>query len=379
MERILVVDSDEQVRTLMQDLLVAAGYLVMLAETGEIAVEVLRLQPADLMLLDVMMAEGMSGFDTCRAVRGSPIGQDVSILFVTAVNNPNTYQKALDAGADDFLGKPVHRAELLLRVRALLALRRMSRELAQTNELLRGQRDALLRAQRQKEGLTEVIVHDLKNPLAAIVANASFLTSLKEWTADANDAAGGVLRASESMLRMVYNLLDISRSEDGALNLQRTQVDIRASIRETCQLMARRAEERKQLLDVSLPDEGLTLWADADLIRRLVENLLDNALRYTPSRGRVRVSARSLGNEVELQIADEGPGIPEADRAKVFEKYARLDRPDDQAQQRFGRGLGLTFCKLVADAHAGAIYVEDNSPRGAVFCVRLPAALEASR
>jgi two-component system, sensor histidine kinase and response regulator len=315
---------------------------------------------------------GMSGFDTCQAVRASPVGRGMAILFVTAVNNPDTYQKALDAGADDFLSKPVHRAELLLRVRALLSLKRMGRELAESNQLLRGQRDALVRAQRQKEDLTEIIVHDLKNPLAAIVANASFLASAKDLTQDSKESAEGVLRASEAMLRMVYNLLDISRSEDGALKLQRGEVDLAACLRDTCDLMARRAQDRKQSLEISCPDAPLKLWADADLLRRLVENLLDNALRYTPSRGRVRVSAHVIERDVEIRISDEGPGIPTEDKARVFEKYARLQRAEDHAQQRLGRGLGLTFCKLVTDVHAGSIRVEDNVPRGACFCVRLP-------
>jgi len=174
------------------------------------------------------------------------------------------------------------------------------------------------------------------------------------------------------MLRMIYNLLDISRSEDGALQVQRSELDLAASVRDTCHLMARRAEERRQILEVSLPNDALMMWADPDLMRRLIENLLDNALRYTPARGRVRVTADASGDHVELRIADEGPGIPEAQRSRVFEKYARLDRPDDRAQERFGRGLGLTFCKLVVEGHGGTIAIEDNAPRGACFFVRLP-------
>lgn len=122
----------------------------------------------------------------------------------------------------------------------------------------------------------------------------------------------------------------------------------------------------------------MRLLADADLLRRLMENLLDNALRYTPMRGRVAVSLRVLPESVEIQLADGGPGIADADKERVFEKYARLDRPDDQAQRRFGRGLGLTFCKLVADVHGGSIRVEDNTPKGARFCVTLPRPLSGS-
>lgn len=371
MERILIVDDDEHVRDMTHGILVASGYAVLEADSGETATALLTKEHVDMVLLDVMMP-GLSGFETCRRLRELPNGRDVAILFVTALNTPNSYQTALEAGADDFLGKPLHRAELLLRVKAVLSLKRLGRELARSNEMLTAQRDALVRTQRQKEDLTEIIVHDLKNPLAAIVANATFLASAQQLTVDYKESADGVLRASETMLRMVYNLLDISRSEDGALKLHRADVDIVASIRDTCQLMSRRAEERKQTLVVELPSDPLTVFADGDLLRRLVENLLDNALRYTPMRGRVSVMARVDQGELEIRVADGGPGIPDADKSKVFEKYARLDRPDDQAQKRFGRGLGLTFCKLVADVHAGSIRVEDNAPKGACFCVRIP-------
>lgn len=371
MQRILIVDDDEQIRHMTQGILVAAGYSVLEAERGEMALDLLAKEAVDMVLLDVMMP-GLSGFDTCSRMRELPNGRDAAIVFVTALNTPDSYKKALAAGADDFLGKPLHRAELLLRVKAVLSLRHLGRELERSNELLRAQRDALVRTQHQKEELTEVIVHDLKNPLAAIVSNATFLTGVKDLSIDARESADGVLRASETMLRMVYNLLDISRSEDGALKLHREEIDLAANVRSTCQLMARRAEERKQTLDIDVPEAPVKLLADADLVRRLVENLLDNALRYTPRRGLVRVSVRVKDDACEIRVADSGPGIADADKARVFEKYARLERTQDQAQQRFGRGLGLTFCKLATEVHAGTIRVEDNPPEGACFCVSLP-------
>ncbi len=371
MQRILIADDDEQIRNMTHGILVAAGYAVLEAETGEMALGLLANEAVDMVLLDVMMP-GLSGFETCSRMRELPNGRDAAIVFVTALNTPDSYKKALAAGADDFLGKPLHRAELLLRVKAVLSLRHLGRELERSNELLRAQRDALVRTQHQKEELTEIIVHDLKNPLAAIVSNATFLAGVTDLSIDAREAASGVLRASETMLRMVYNLLDISRSEDGALKLHREDSDLAAIVRTTCQLMARRAEERKQTLEVDVPEAPVNLLADADLVRRMVENLLDNALRYTPKRGIVRVSLRLKDDLCEIRVADSGPGIADADKAKVFEKYARLERTQDQAQQRFGRGLGLTFCKLATEVHAGTISVEDNVPEGACFCVSLP-------
>jgi signal transduction histidine kinase len=126
-------------------------------------------------------------------------------------------------------------------------------------------------------------------------------------------------------------------------------------------------------LVVDCAESELPIEADNDLLRRLVENLLDNALRYTSSGGRVTVSASRHNGELRLAVADQGPGIPVDQREHIFEKYAQLDRVTDQAQKRFGRGIGLAFVKLAVESHGGRIWVEDNKPVGACFELRFPA------
>jgi two-component system, sensor histidine kinase and response regulator len=112
------------------------------------------------------------------------------------------------------------------------------------------------------------------------------------------------------------------------------------------------------------------LSADRDLLRRVLENLLENALRYAPKASRVSLSALMHPDEIELRVADQGKGVPENLREGIFERFVQLDSGDRTAP-RTGRGLGLTFCRLAVEAHGGRIYVEDASP-GAVFCIRLP-------
>jgi signal transduction histidine kinase len=108
----------------------------------------------------------------------------------------------------------------------------------------------------------------------------------------------------------------------------------------------------------------------------VLQNLIDNALRYSPENGTVRLISRATAEHVELRVIDEGPGIPEEARATVFEKWSRLARGVDQAV--VGRGLGLAFCRLAVGAHGGTIEIEANTPRGAVFVVRLPLARAGS-
>jgi signal transduction histidine kinase len=248
----------------------------------------------------------------------------------------------------------------------------MQRELANKNLLLMEQRDALLRLQRQKEELTEIVVHDLKNPLAAIAANAAFLNMTREMNEDTRECAGAIARAADNMLRMVHDILDVSRAEEAGLNLKLDEVDLAELAERAAALMSRRAEERRVTLVAEIAGSGLLLKADPDLIRRVIENLLDNAIRYTPSGGQVALAVADLGDSLSVSVADGGPGIPEHERARIFEKYAQLERKDDKAQKRFGRGIGLSFVKMVVDAHGGVIRVLDNEPRGARFELVLP-------
>src|SRR5262249_44901630 len=133
----------------------------------------------DLVLLDVLMP-GLDGFETCRQLRQLKGGSEVAVVFVTALSDFGSHQRAMASGADDFLSKPLNRTELLLRVRSPFGIKRLKDELKTGYELIRSQRDALLVAHRQREDLTAMVVHDLKNPLTSILANAQALVELAE-------------------------------------------------------------------------------------------------------------------------------------------------------------------------------------------------------
>ncbi|HEX5657897.1 MAG TPA: hybrid sensor histidine kinase/response regulator, partial [Polyangiales bacterium] len=328
-------------------------------------------EPIDLVVLDYVLGR-QSCITLCEAIRGLAFGADLPILVISAASDSATQRAAIDAGADDFLSKPVHRGELLLRVRSLIQFRRLKQELAASNELLTQQRDAILRVQQQKDELIEVIVHDLKNPLAAIAANAEFLTMARELNEDFRDCSNSIASAAENMLRMVHNMLDVSRAEDASLVMHPENIDLGALVHETCSLMTRRAEEKRVTLVGEAASKNLIVRADRDLLRRTLENLIDNAVRYTPNGSRVTMSAVAQESEIAITVADEGPGVPPAQRERIFEKYAQLDRSEDRAQKRFGRGIGLAFVKLAVVSHGGRIWVDENHPRGSRFELRFP-------
>jgi signal transduction histidine kinase len=360
---ILVVDDNAQNRLVAEAQLVAAGYAVVLAESGTQALSIFEQRSFELVLLDVLMP-GIDGFETCRRLRERR-GGDVPIVFLTALNDLLTHEQALNAGADDFLGKPINRTELLIRVRSLIRIKRLQDD-------LRKERDTLIRVQRQKEELSALLVHDLKNPLASILANGDFVSEDPSLAEPLAEAMRDLLTSATTMHRMVVNLLDISRSEEGILVLNREPVDLATLVEELRGQAKRRLANRSQKLVIAA-NGTRRVHGDRALIFRILENLLDNCMKYTPSSGSIWIDIGDGGDgAVEIRVRDEGKGIPEDYRAKIFEKFVQIER-DARTHARTSHGLGLVFCRLATEAHGGKIWVEDNQPRGSSFCLRLPA------
>ena len=374
---VLVVDDNLQNREVAEGHLVGTGYRVIQAEGGAEALSIMSARRPDLVLLDVLMP-GMDGYETCRRIRALPEGGDTPVLFLTALGDLETHRAAMESGADDFLTKPLNRTELLIRVRSLLRIKQLSDELRRNYEVIRTQRDALLEAQRQKEELTALIVHDLKNPLSSILSNTQFVLGRGVPAGDVRDSLDDVLRASQAMVRLVMNLLDVGRSEDGALVPHVSEFDVPALLAEVCSEMERRIEDKDQRLSLTLNPGVGSLRGDRDLLRRTLENLIDNAYKYGPRAATIwlEVAAATMDDgaepAVEIRVRDEGDGIPEAYRQIVFEKYGRAATGAREA--RTSHGLGLVFCRRAVGVHGGTIWIEGEEGRGACFCVRLPVA-----
>jgi signal transduction histidine kinase len=380
-ETVLVIDDNLQNREVAEGHLVSSGYDAVLADSGEAGLLRFQERRPALILLDVVMPR-MDGFETCRRLRMLPGGADTPVLFLTALGDLGTHKAALDAGADDFLTKPINRTELLIRIRSLLRIRRLSDQLRQNYEVIRSQRDALLDAHRQKIELATLLVHDLKNPLSSILSNVEYLTAHAQLREGDRDSLSDVLRASRSMFRMVMNLLDISRSEDGALVPRCAEFDVHSLLQEISSETELRLLEKHQTLTLRVASETGAILADRDLVRRVIENLVDNSHKYSPRGGIITIdvsvpapAATSPDAEgapaIELRVRDQGNGIPIAYRTRIFEKYVRVEDRSPE-EPRNSQGLGLVFCRTAVEVHGGRIWVEENEPEGSCFCVRLP-------
>lgn len=365
--KVLVADDNEQNRQLVSATLEAEGYELFMTENGEQALQVFERATPDCVLLDVRMP-GMDGFETCKRIRSLPTGKDIPIVFLTALRDVDTFDKAMAVGADDFIMKPVRPTELLVRVQAALRIRRLGEELRDLYGMIRRQRDDLVRVQLQKEMLMAFVVHDLKNPVATMDLLGQLLVRDRSLSADARESAQQIRYSARQLMRLIHNLLDLSKSEEGKLVPKRASVDLPAlltTIRDGFETYARAAG-----VTVETRVQALTVWADADLLQRVVENLTENALRHAPKGSTVQLMAQSVDHAIELRVTDRGPGIPAEMREKIFERFVQLEGSSG-ATSRSGRGLGLAFCKLAVEAHDGRIWIEDAEP-GACICIRVP-------
>ncbi|MBC8535446.1 sensor histidine kinase [Feifania hominis] len=230
-----------------------------------------------------------------------------------------------------------------------------------------------LQAQREqlRANLLRAISHDLRTPLTSISGNAGVLmqnsqvldeTHRQRLYADIYDDAMW-------LINLVENLLAVTRMEDGSISLQLKPELLDEVIQEALRHIDRRAHEHH--ISVRLSDDLLMAKIDARLIVQVIINIVNNAVKYTPPESHIELSARREGSEVVVEIADDGPGVPDSDKSKLFDMFYTAENP--QADGRRGLGLGLSLCRSIVQAHGGDIIVRDNSPHGAVFSFTLQA------
>ena len=228
---------------------------------------------------------------------------------------------------------------------------------------------------RLREELADMIVHDLRNPLTVIINGLQLLGDVSVSDADrdyANVVVETMERATQRMERLVDTLLDIARFEEGAMTLQLQRLDMAALIEETITGERHLAENKDMVMEARLAVELPAVSADRDVLQRVLTNLLDNALKFTPAGGRVWVEAHPEAKAVRVDVVDTGPGIPAGERERIFEKFTQVR---GQTGSRRGSGLGLTFCRMAVEAHGGRIWIEDGpGGKGSRFVFTVPIA-----
>lgn len=354
--RVLIVDDEPVARNTLRGMLLAEGYQLILAVNGQEALAQVAQEPPDVILLDVMMP-GMDGFEVCRHLRNDSRWQHIPVILVTALDSKEDLAHGLDAGADEFVSKPVNTLELQARVRSMLRIKKQYDDLKILLQL--------------REDLANMIVHDMRSPLTVILGYTETLERrLEQKLPEEALRLQKIYRQAQRLQSFANDMLLLTKMEQGQLALQRTVADVNQLIQTAEPDYHMLAESKGMRLEVRLPaDPPRPVEIDTALLQRVLDNLLANAFKYAPANSLVVVQVEyPEGPQLQLKVIDEGPGIPEEDRERIFEKYEIVTLKQQQVPQV---GLGLAFCKMVVDAHGGRIYVDANKPVGSVFVVEI--------
>ncbi|CAN5512250.1 hybrid sensor histidine kinase/response regulator [soil metagenome] len=360
--RILIVDDTPANIQTLAAILKENGYQISVAQNGTQALAVVaRVQPA-LILLDVMMP-GMDGWETCRHLKANEEWAQIPIIFLTAKTETVDIIKGFEAGAVDYVAKPFNTRELLARVHTHLTFRRQQRELEENYR-------RLSKLERLRDSLVHMVVHDLRSPLLGLSGCLQLLQGDLESTLLPDQAADlkSAMTSAQQLSEMVTSLLDVSRLEAGEMPLHKQSCDLRVVMAGAIESLGALTRNRHIVFaPTAIP---LMIDCDAEIVGRVIANLLSNALKFTRADGTVRLDADITGIDVKVTVADNGPGIPVEYRERIFEKFGQVENL--AVGMTPSTGLGLTFCKLAVEAHGGAIGVESEVGKGSTFWFKLP-------
>jgi two-component system sensor histidine kinase/response regulator len=368
---VLIVDDNESNREVLARRLQKQGNETECAADGLEALQKLETRRFDVILLDIMMPV-LDGYETLRRLKADERWKHLPVVMISAVGETESIVRCIEMGADDYLPKPFSPALLKARVGACLEKKRAHKVEQNLFAQLQDNFARLQELEQSRDDLVDMIVHDLRSPLTANLAGLEMIEMLGGLNESQHQCVNIALRSGHNLLGLINDLLDISKLEAGALQLEQAALEVRALAQGVLAQIAPLTIDKRLEIASRLPDNLPLVWADEEKLRRILMNLLANAIKFTPAWGRIEVGAQAQENRVLLYVRDSGEGIPPEAIEKIFDKFGQAQAR--KAGHRMSTGLGLTFCKLAVEAHGGNIWVETEIGRGSTFYFTLPLA-----
>lgn len=364
--RIVIVDDDEVHLQFIKMVILKEQFTceLQLYSSARQTLGILAENPCDLLLLDVKMPE-MDGFEMIDHLKKNPATADIPVIFLTASHETEDLVRAYEAGAADYISKPINSAVLAVRIRSVLQRMALENELKLRNE-------DLLRANRFKDELLSICSHDLRAPLAAIEVICSSLAGKRQLGGAPGEQppADRIMNQSRLARRLVDNLLDYNKIEQGMLVPSHTFFSAREFLLECAEAELPLVQANGLTLRTDLPGEDVLVFGDRELLAQAVRNPLGNAIKFAASElslaGGTAEMTAARGGWLEIRITDDGSGIPAEKQDEIFEKYAKGD------PNGMGSGLGLYIAREVLAAHGGTIRVEPGGGRGTTLKLLVP-------
>jgi signal transduction histidine kinase len=353
---ILIVDDVPDNLKVLSGILKESGYKIRPVLNGQLALEVAENEKPDLILLDIMMP-GMDGYEVCRQLKLNPKLNDIPVIFISALNDTKDIINAFKSGGVDYITKPFQAEEVSARVATHLKICRQNNELKELNAT--------------KDKFFSIIAHDLRGPIGSMMQIADFIA--EKGNVD-EDTLYTFLESQKELTKNTFqlleNLLNWARSNTNQIEYYPEMLDVTTIINSSVDHVKQQASSKNLAISVDSPGQ-VKVFADENMFRSVIRNLLSNALKYTPKGGAISILVSPAeNNSVVIAVRDTGIGMPQ----KIVENLFRIDINTNRrgTEGESSNGLGLLLCKEFTEKNGGKIRAESEVGKGSVFSFTVP-------
>ena len=362
--KLLVVDDVQTNVLLLKALLGKEGYGILVANNGQEALEVIRNENPDLILLDVMMP-GMDGFEVAERLKSEEFRCEIPIIFLTALDDTQSIVNGFKLGVGDFISKPFRKEELMVRIKHQLSLVAARRIIEEKNEELR-------KTIAGRDKMYSVIAHDLRSPMASMkmLLNTIMMSVEKDKIdPDIFDMLEMSNKTSEEVFSLLDNLLKWTKSQLGKLTVIPQKLDISGLADGVVEVMNSVAEV-KHIKLIRTDHESFFVYVDIEMIKSILRNLISNAVKFSNPDSEIKVGIKAEDGKVIVSVTDSGKGIKKEDQHKLLKDSTHFTTYGTNSEE--GSGLGLLLCRDFARKNGGELWFESEENLGSVFSFSLP-------
>ena len=362
--KLLVVDDVQTNVLLLKALLGKEGYGILVANNGQEALEVIRNENPDLILLDVMMP-GMDGFEVAERLKSEEFRREIPIIFLTALDDTQSIVNGFKLGVGDFISKPFRKEELMVRIKHQLSLVAARRIIEEKNEELR-------KTIAGRDKMYSVIAHDLRSPMASMkmLLNTIMMSVEKDKIdPDIFDMLEMSNKTSEEVFSLLDNLLKWTKSQLGKLTVIPQKLDISGLADGVVEVMNSVAEV-KHIKLIRTDHESFFVYVDIEMIKSILRNLISNAVKFSNPDSEIKVGIKAEDGKVIVSVTDSGKGIKKEDQHKLLKDSTHFTTYGTNSEE--GSGLGLLLCRDFARKNGGELWFESEENLGSVFSFSLP-------
>ena len=361
--KVLVVDDSKLINSYIVEILSNNHFFTSSAYSGEEALQMLKLEVPDLILLDVVLPD-ITGFEVYEEILKDNSVKDIPVIFLTGSSDAENIKKGLELGAIDYILKPFKEIELTLKISNHF-------KIINANKLLKEYSKELEELNSTKNKFFSIIAHDLKNPLHVLMGlSEALVDDVQHFDIETiRKAAEGINSTSKKTFNLLENLLEWSRMQTGKLKAKPEKIYCKKIIDEVEPLFHDVAQKKGIKLIVEAKID-VAIYADFDMMKTVLRNLISNAIKFTNPNGVVKVDIKKYNDNCEIIVADNGTGIDPAHGNSIFRIDSSLSKVGTANET--GTGLGLLLCKEFVEKNNGTIRVESQIGKGSRFIITLP-------